>query len=160
MFQVRVEELVIISCKFFRRYDTTSSANGRKIIGNCLSCPIIMQSYSFCFDSYHSLVPLDSSSDEEDMVVLNTCHQCRKMQFKGVLGHLESSSEERDVGNITCQDCQKVLHNSAKPSAQCNCRICRSCGNSLQEALFKFHVERAFDNLHPENGKSKDKDTS
>lgn len=158
-FQVQVEELVIISRKFDRRYGATSSTNGGQIIGNCLSCPIIMQSYSFRSDSYRSLEPLGSSAHEksiENMSAFDVCHRCHKMQDKGVMERLKSSSEEQNDGKITCQDCQKVLRSSAKASAQCDCRACSSCGDSLQEALFKFHVERAFDDLHRERSEDKD----
>jgi histone-lysine N-methyltransferase SETD1 len=199
-FQVRVEELVIISRKLDRRYNVV---NGGQNIGTSLMCPIITQSYSLHSDYNRSLVPLDSSADDKtmnDKVAFNVCHRCRKTQDVatmerlkapleqnddytqdvGETERLKSPSEEgqhddktQDVGameglqsslqnqkdeSMICQGCQQMIRSSGKANGQCDCRACSSFGASLQEALFKFHVERAFDDLRREKGTSQNMD--
>jgi histone-lysine N-methyltransferase SETD1 len=201
-FEVRVEELVIISRKFERRYNVVNSGQNT---GAGLNCPIITQSYSLRSDCNRNLVPLDSTADYKtinDNPAFDLCHRCHKTEDVGTMGHLkarslernddkshiagkierlksslvegqsddktqdvgameglQSSLEKQSDGKMICQACQEMIRSSCEANGQCDCRACRSCRDSLQEALFKFHVERAFDDLRRENGTSQNKDT-
>jgi len=148
-FQIPVEELVIISRKFERKYDTT---NGDEKIGNELSCPAVTRSYSYRTDSYRRLTSSQRSDDAFDV-----CHRCRKAEKSGTMERVTLLSGGKDDEKLTCHECQAELRQSpyAKAIEGCDCRACTLHNNAVEEVVFKKRVEKAYADLSQE----KDGDT-
>ena len=126
-FQVPVEELVIISRKFERKYDTK---NDDSDVSSGLVCPVITRSYSYRSDSFARLTkspPATNGSANE------VCHCCRNEEQKG--------SMAVDNGKLTCKECKAAIDKA--PSGTCECLNCSLHYRTTQENLFKEQVAKA-----------------
>jgi histone-lysine N-methyltransferase SETD1 len=151
-FQVPVEELVIISRKFERKYYTK---NADADVCSGLNCPVITRSYSYRSDSYARLTKSVSATNgsAKDEEAVEVCHCCREEEQKGAMTVVKTFLADWDDGKLTCRECKAALDKA--PSGTCDCLACSLQYRAAQENLFKEQVAKTSKDQE-KNGDSRD----